>query len=96
MDKVFKALSDPSRRAILKLLREQDMSAGDLAAHFDISKPTLSGHFSVLKEAGLVDVERRGNVLMYRLKLSVLEEAMIPFMAFFSSTDTPALKRSKS
>lgn len=83
MDAVFKALSDPTRRQILKLLREKDLSAGDIASHFSVSKPTISGHLSVLKEAGLVDVERHGNVLMYRLKLSVLEEAMIPFMSFF-------------
>lgn len=93
MDKVFKALADPTRRQILKLLRERDMSAGALAEHFDISKPTLSGHFSVLKEAGLVDVERQGNVLLYRLKLSVLEEAMIPFMDFFGAA--PSSTRSK-
>lgn len=95
MDKVFKALADPTRRQILKLLREQDMSAGALAEHFDISKPTLSGHFSVLKEAGLVDVERQGNVLLYRLKLSVLEEAMIPFMDFFGASPSSIRTRSK-
>ncbi|MES2536923.1 MAG: autorepressor SdpR family transcription factor [Pseudomonadota bacterium] len=95
MDKVFKALSDPTRRKILHLLRDSDLSAGDIADHFAVSKPTISGHLSVLKEAGLIDMERHGNILMYRLKLSVLEEAMIPFMEFFSSEKVPALKRSK-
>lgn len=96
MDKIFKALSDPTRRQILQLLREREMSAGEIAAHFDLSKPTLSGHFSVLKEADLVDVERQGNVLLYRLKLSVLEEAMIPFIEFFSGnreTHKPGRKK---
>jgi len=95
MDSVFKALSDPTRRQILKLLRASDLSAGDIAAHFDVSKPTISGHLSVLKEAGLVDMERHGNVLMYRLKLSVLEEAMIPFMEFFHRGAAPLKKKGK-
>lgn len=57
------------------------MSAGDLAAHFDLAKPTLSGHFAVLKAAGLVTAERQGTTIMYRLNLSVLEEAMAALMA---------------
>ena len=54
MDKVFKALADPTRRRILQMLREREMSAGEIAECFELSKPTLSGHFAVLREAGLV------------------------------------------
>lgn len=81
MNTVFKALSDPTRRAILQLLRDGPMSAGDIAAHFPLSKPTLSGHFAVLREAGLTHTERRGKHLLYHLNLSVLEEAMAALMA---------------
>jgi DNA-binding transcriptional ArsR family regulator len=80
MSLVFKALSDPTRRRILELLREREMSAGELADHFDLAKPTLSGHFAVLREAGLVDVQRQGTSLIYRLNVSVLEEALMALM----------------
>ena len=81
MDKVFKALSDPTRRQILQLLREREMNAGELAVHFSLSKPTLSGHFSVLREADLVMSERSGTTITYRLNLSVLEEVLLGFSA---------------
>lgn len=55
------------------------MSAGDLSARFDVSKPTMSAHFAVLREADLVHVERAGKSLVYHLKLSVLEEALLGF-----------------
>jgi DNA-binding transcriptional ArsR family regulator len=77
MDKVFKALADPTRRRILHLLKEQEMSAGELAEHFTLAKPTLSGHFNVLREAGLVSTERSGTTITYRLNVSVLEEALL-------------------
>jgi DNA-binding transcriptional ArsR family regulator len=77
---VFKALADPTRRRILELLREKEMSAGDLASHFDLAKPTLSGHFAVLREAGLVEAQKQGTSLIYRLNVSVLEEALMALM----------------
>ncbi|MEA1650518.1 autorepressor SdpR family transcription factor [Nitrospirillum sp. BR 11164] len=80
MNRVFKALADPSRRRILQLLRDGPLSAGDIASHFDLAKPTLSGHFAVLREADLVDQERQGTTIYYRLKLSVLEEALSGLM----------------
>jgi ArsR family transcriptional regulator len=79
---VFDALSHPVRRKILKLLRKRPLSAGDLAAHFDLSKPTLSVHFARLKEAGLVSVERQGTSLIYHLNMTILEEALSGFLAF--------------
>jgi DNA-binding transcriptional ArsR family regulator len=76
---VFKALADPTRRHVLQLLREGPKSAGDLADHFPVSKPTMSAHFAVLREAGLVDTDKQGKTVMYRLKMSVLEEALMEF-----------------
>ena len=79
MNRVFKALSDPSRRRVLQLLRQRPMSAGELADHFPVSKPTMSAHFSVLQEAGLIEAEKTGRTIVYRLKMSVLEDALLGF-----------------
>ncbi len=73
---VFEALSHPVRRKVLALLKAGPMSAGDLAAHFEISRPTLSVHFAKLKEAELVAVERQGTSLIYHLNTSILEQAL--------------------
>jgi ArsR family transcriptional regulator len=73
---VYRALSDPTRRRILELLRSRDMTAGEIAARFDLAKPTLSGHFAVLREAGLIQGDRAGTTITYRLNVSVLEEAL--------------------
>jgi DNA-binding transcriptional ArsR family regulator len=80
---VFKALADPTRRRVLGLLRVRPMAAGELAAHFPVSKPTMSAHFAVLREAGLVESERQGKTLLYRLRMSVLEEALMEFTNLF-------------
>jgi DNA-binding transcriptional ArsR family regulator len=61
------------------------MSAGELAEHFTIAKPTLSGHFTVLKNADLVTTERQGTTIIYRLNMSVMEEALAAFMALAGS-----------
>jgi ArsR family transcriptional regulator len=76
LNAVFEALAHPARRKILRLLRAGPMSAGDIAARFSLSKPTISAHFNKLKEAELVAVERQGTSLIYRLNASVLEEAL--------------------
>ncbi len=55
------------------------MSAGELAEHFPVSKPTMSAHFAVLQEAGLIDAEKNGRTVIYRLKMSVLEDALLGF-----------------
>lgn len=73
---VFEALSHPVRRHILTLLKAGPMSAGELAGHFDLTKPTLSVHFNKLRDAELVAVERRGTSLIYHLNMSILEEAL--------------------
>jgi DNA-binding transcriptional ArsR family regulator len=84
MSQVFKALSDPTRRRVLQLLREGPMSAGDLSDQFNVSRPTMSAHFNVLKEADLVHTEKDGKSVIYHLKLSVLEEALLGFVHSFS------------
>lgn len=83
MSNVFKALSDPTRRKVLELLRQGPKTAGELAAEFDVSKPTMSAHFAVLREANLVDATRDGKSIVYRLKLSVLEDALLGFAELF-------------
>lgn len=83
MNLVYRALSDPTRRRILELLRRRDMTAGELAEHFDLAKPTLSGHFAVLKEADLVQADKVATTITYRLNVSVLEEALLALMTTF-------------
>ncbi|HUF47314.1 MAG TPA: autorepressor SdpR family transcription factor [Vicinamibacterales bacterium] len=90
MSQVFKALSDPSRRRVLQLLRERPMTAGELADHFDVSKPTMSAHFAVLREADLVDGAKKGTTITYHLKMSVLEEALLDFAETFGLQVKPA------
>lgn len=94
MSQVFKALSDPTRRRVLQLLRGGPMNAGDLGAHFDVSKPTMSAHFAVLKEANLVHAEKAGKSVIYHLKLSVLEEALLGFAQSFGlgTQDAPTVQ----
>lgn len=70
----FKALSDPTRRAILDLLKAGAQTAGEIGAHFDMSAATVSHHLSVLRDAGLVSDERRGKFICYELNVSVLDE----------------------
>ena len=77
MSGVFRALADPTRRQVLALLKERPLSAGELAERFDVSKPTMSAHFNVLREAGLIDATRQGKTIIYRLRMSVLEEALM-------------------
>lgn len=91
MSQVFRALSDPTRRQVLQLLRKGPMSAGELSDHFDVSKPTMSAHFAVLKEADLIHAEKAGKSIIYHLKLSVLEEALLGFVNSFGlGAETPA------
>jgi DNA-binding transcriptional ArsR family regulator len=94
VSKVFKALSDPTRRRVLQLLRAGPLSAGELSEQFNVSKPTMSAHFAVLKEADLVHAERAGKSVIYHLKLSVLEEALLGFVDSFAAA-SPAAKRKK-
>lgn len=97
MVSVFKALSDPTRRRVLQLLRQGPRSAGELSDQFNFSKPTMSAHFAVLREADLVHSEKNGKSVVYHLKLSVLEDALLGFVNGFGdgSGDTKS-KEGKS
>ena len=72
----FKAIADPARREILRLLRAGEMTAGDLAGHFDMSKPTMSHHFAVLADADLITRRREGQTIWYGLNTTVLHDVL--------------------
>lgn len=76
LNQIFKALSDSTRRKILRLLQKQDMSAGDIAQHFEISKPSISHHLNVLKQANLVQDVRHGQNIYYSINSTVFQEVM--------------------
>ena len=80
---MYKALADPTRRRILELLRERDMTAGELAAQFDLAKATISGHFTVLRQADLIQGDKVGTTITYRLNLTLLEEALLGMLNRF-------------
>lgn len=84
---VFKALSDPTRRAILQLLKEGDLNAGAIAEGFAISKPSISHHLSVLRQAGLVTAERSGQEIVYSLNTTVLQEVLAFAIEFLGERD---------
>ena len=79
-ESIFKALSDPNRREILRLLRKHTMNAGEISTHFRLAKSTLSSHFNILKNSGLIQEERNGTTINYSLNLSVAEEALATVM----------------
>lgn len=93
MTEVLQALADPTRREILRLLRKRDRSAGEIAEQFPLAKSTLSGHFNVLKRAGLVVTERRGTTILYSLNLSALEQVMAGLYEYFNGAGRGKEKR---
>jgi ArsR family transcriptional regulator len=76
LNETFRALSDPTRRQILDLLRRGEMTAGALAERFDMTKPSMSHHFAVLKEADLVTSRRDGQQIWYALNTTVVEDVL--------------------
>ena len=76
MDKLFKALNDPTRRKILDLLQKRDMTAGEISDCFDISKPSISHHLDLLKQADLILSEKEGQFIVYSLNTTVLDECL--------------------
>ena len=80
MNEVFQALSDPTRREILRLLQSSDMTAGEIAERFPLAKSTLSGHFNVLKHAGLIVAEKTGTTVVYSLNVSAVEQTLTAVM----------------
>ena len=77
MQNTLKALADPIRREILNLLKQGELSAGEITDHFDVTAAAISRHLSVLKEADLIRDTRRGKFIYYELNASVLEEIML-------------------
>lgn len=84
----FKALADPTRREILRLLKDGDKSAGELADSFDLARSTLSGHFNVLKAAGLIVAERNRNSIVYSINTSAFHDAAGAVIELFSGDAT--------
>jgi len=80
MNSVFEALAHPTRREILEMLKSGSKTAGELADRFEVSRPTMSGHFAKLKEAGLIQSDQKGATIFYSLNLSTLEEVLLSFM----------------
>jgi ArsR family transcriptional regulator len=76
LNQLFKALNDPIRREILKLLREGDLAAGDIAAHFDISKPSISHHLEILRNASLITSVKQGQFIVYSINTTVLDDIL--------------------
>jgi DNA-binding transcriptional ArsR family regulator len=89
MNDAFKALADPSRRRILALLRKGEMTAGELAQHFDMAKPSMSHHFSVLKQADLISARREGQQIYYALNTTVVEDLLAIIWDLFPQKDSP-------
>jgi DNA-binding transcriptional ArsR family regulator len=86
---LFKALNDNTRREILELLREKDLTAGEIADQFNISKPSISHHLDLLKQAGLVESTKQGQFVYYTLNTTVMDEIIKWMMQF----NTPKKKK---
>ncbi|GBF75828.1 transcriptional regulator [Paenibacillus sp. 598K] len=87
INKAFKALADPTRRKILDLLKKQDLTAGEIADHFDMSKPSISRHLNILKEAELVWDERKANFIIYSLNTTVFQDVLQWILNFQSEKE---------
>lgn len=92
MNEVFKALADPTRREILRELRGGERTAGELADLFPLTKSTLSGHFAVLKAADLVQTEKRGTTVLYRLNTTVFQDVLTGLLGLFGEPDAERSK----
>ena len=73
MNTIFKALNDPTRREIIELLKKGDLTAGEIADHFQITKPSISHHLDLLKQAGLVEAVKQGQFIYYSLNTTVVD-----------------------
>ncbi|MGB8268042.1 MAG: autorepressor SdpR family transcription factor, partial [Priestia megaterium] len=74
MNETFKALADPTRRKILELLKERDLTAGEISEYFNMTKPSISNHLKILKQADLVQDEKRGQFVIYSLNTTVFQD----------------------
>lgn len=82
MNDTFKALSDPTRRKILKLLQDKDLTAGEIACYFDMSKPSISHHLNILKNAGLIIGDKQGQNIYYSLNTTAMQDIIQWFFEF--------------
>lgn len=82
MNLLFKALNDPTRREIMELLKKKDLTAGEIAEQFSISKPSISHHLDILKQAGLIDAMKEGQFIFYSLNTTVMDEILKWFIQF--------------
>jgi DNA-binding transcriptional ArsR family regulator len=92
MNLVFKALSHPARRRIIAMLQKGPLTSGEIASEFDMAWPSVTGHLAALKEADLVEAERDGNSVRYRLNISAAEEA-VGFLLGIVQATTPTRRR---
>ncbi len=92
---VFKALSDPTRRRILKLLNGGELTAGEIAARFNISAPSMSHHFNVLKDADLISGRREGQQILYSLNTTVFQDVVTLLLDIFRNPEAPRVGRKK-
>jgi DNA-binding transcriptional ArsR family regulator len=82
MNSIFKALNDETRREILELLKVKDLSAGEIADYFKISKPSISHHLDILKRADLISFEKKGQFIIYTLNTTVMEDILKWILTF--------------
>jgi len=94
-DTIFKALADPTRRRILQLLGGREMTAGELADQFDISAPSMSHHFNILKQADLVATRRSGQQIYYSLNTTVFQDFLVVMMGLLPSNSGGRLSHSE-
>ncbi len=92
MNSFFKALNDPTRREILEMLRQGDMTAGEIADAFHFSKPTISHHLDLLRQAGLVESVKQGQYIYYSLNTTVMDEIVAWFIQFSNTKKTKTKK----
>ncbi|HEY8955631.1 autorepressor SdpR family transcription factor [Chitinophaga sp.] len=91
MNNVFKALNDKTRRDILELLKKEDLTAGQIAEHFNFSRPTISHHLDLLKQAELITSVKKGQFIFYSLNTTVMDE-LLKWMLQFTAEALPVIK----
>ena len=84
MSKAFKALGDETRREILKLLNNKDMTAGEISNCFNMSKPSISKHLDILRDAELISSEKKGQFVIYSINTSIIQEVLGSFLEIFN------------
>ncbi len=84
MNKIFKALNDPTRREILERLKSSELTAGEIAEAFNITRPSISHHLDILKQAGLVSSRREGQFIKYTIETTALEDALQWFITLLN------------